>query len=352
MPESLRDNFNQVLPTLGKLSDKLNPETKIYRTIDFFSVAQAVESGELRLTRMADFNDKNEGVDRLVRALISSVFGDLIAGGSELSDSETAEKLILDERRCRFVSCWSSTAESHAMWSMYSPDQCSVRLQTTVGRLHELGMSALSESWKGYSIEEVADPVRVINAVDVDPVEYVDVHWLLKRLARRKALAVRLLKRTEWTNDLLQAATVRHTATRWRPYLEAAFLKGEAYQYESEIRLTLKRSWTPHQGFREMIKGEMERNIQFHADHPTLKRSGFPIVKDRLGELRSATDETELFLKMPRDFIQSICVDPRAATYKKGFIERYFEQRGIAICQSRSFSTAYLNLSNYPNRLI
>ena len=351
MNKSLRDIFNGYLPDLGKLSAKLHPETKIFRTVDFFSVAMALDSGQLRLTKMADFSDKNEGVDQLVRASISSVFGDIISVGAALQDSEGAAKHVLSERSCRFVSCWSLTPESHAMWSMYSPDQCSVRMQTTVGRLYQLGMSALDDSWLGYSIYENADRRRVINAVSVEPVKYVDIHWLLKRLARRKKLAVKLIKPAEWTNDLLQMATHRHTAPRWRPYLDAAFLKGEAYQYEAEVRLTLKLAWSPSGGYLDQLRSEIEQELSFFEENPSFKKLQNPIGRYRIDELKPVIDETQFFASMPPDFIQSICLDPRAAQHKKVFIENYFGSKSIAIEQSKSFGSAYLNLTTYPNCL-
>ncbi|NDP64110.1 hypothetical protein [Polaromonas sp.] len=148
-PEALETNLAPLFLELIRKNSKLEPSTPLYRITDFFSLAQTLSERRLWMTRVSTYPDQNEGVDRLVKTLYASARGEG-CGGFGAHDEFSAAKMVHAERNCRFVSCWSKNPESHAMWSMYSPDQASVKVQTSVGKLQELCALALAEQWSQY----------------------------------------------------------------------------------------------------------------------------------------------------------------------------------------------------------
>jgi len=323
---------------------KLEPQTKIFRITDFFSVAQALGRQRLHLTQVSTYSDPNEGVDRLVKQLFMAASGPG-CGAFGVHDSKSAELHVTKERQSRYVSCWSTNAESHAMWGMYSPDQCSIRLQTTVDKLQKLCAYAQAESLMKAVDATNDDPSdAVICEADVESVVYDDVHKLLNRLARRTRLARRVVKKTtpRFTEE---SATVQKKESRWREYLKSSLtLKDEAYKYEAEIRATVRFGWEPglraqllRADFKEALTADLERlRVNLWVIKPT-----HAAPKERMPASYSAP--------LLKGFFETACVDPRASKHKRAFIESYLEDAGIELVISKAYGLSYMELSAYPD---
>ncbi len=329
----------------------LSSETKVYRIVDFFSAADLAERGLLRLTRVSDYPDINEGVDPLAKALVTSVVGSCALPWDRMHDSFTTDGQIEQERRRQFVSCWSRTSESHAMWEMYSRDRCSVKLQTTVGKLLQVARDRMLSSWEFLNCDGSELREAVVLAADVFPVTYADLSRLFIRLSRRKQLALRLIKHSGFKDDFSGKGTPRsmqQLQKKWRPVLEARFLKDAAYTYEAEIRLCVRIG--KHENFsfvRDALTiiqslESMDLARRREMDHLT--------TRIKMSQPLSAADAPKsLEAKVSPDFIEAVCIDPRADEHKAKFIEEFFALKGIKVERSKSFDAAYKNLHAYPH---
>ena len=122
------------LSLLLEVDDSLSDQTPLFRIVDFFSAISMITDNSFMYTRADQFSDPNEGIDRLLRQLEVAIPGGG-CGGMGWWDEETANRHHEAVKRSYYVSCWSKNPESVAMWSLYSLDLCSVRLETTSGNL-------------------------------------------------------------------------------------------------------------------------------------------------------------------------------------------------------------------------
>lgn len=300
------------------------------------------------MTRVSTYPDQNEGVDRLVMALYASAKG-RGCGGFGAHDEASAAKMVHQERNCRFVSCWSKNPESHAMWSMYSPDHASVKAQTTVGKLQELCALALAEQWTYYHFkvgdEELKQTAFLCDA-EVLPVRYEDLQHLLKRLARRTRLARRIVKDTKFSLEKLRP-NGRNGSSQWTGFLEPSVLKHRAFEYEAEVRAALRFGWEP-----SLLSGlDEQRNRVLDAAKGSLEiLTGLKFMNSAAQPRVDETNLKHYSAPTPEGFISAAFIDPRAPAHKRDFIANFLREQGVEVKNSEAFGLSYAGLGAYPDR--
>jgi len=167
-----------------EISRELSSDTVLYRIVDFFSAAQIIGLQRFMLSRPDAFPDKNEGVDRLLMQLEVSL-GAKGCGGMGWADRESAKNALRKWQCSHYVSCWSQTKDSVAMWSLYSPDLTSIMISTTVRKLQALTDNFINE----YCFLRLSDSDRgkyVIICSDayMAPVKYISLNEVLKKISR------------------------------------------------------------------------------------------------------------------------------------------------------------------------
>jgi hypothetical protein len=347
MTQTSQPRLTEEILRLIRTKCALAPETKVYRICDFFSAVDAFDSGRLKLTRVSTYPDGNEGVDRLVRGLVVAGWGPG-CGPKGAHDLTTARKLVADERQCRFVSCWSRSVESHALWEVYSSDKSAVRVQTTVGLLQQACASALAEGWEALFTSGPESRFRagpLVCEAEVLEVCYEDLRHLLSRLSRRTRLARRLVKDHEFRID-------RHKGNRleskWQKYLKPSFLKDDTFAHEREIRISVRFGW-------ETLMGSGKGFDQCVSVFHTARSGSIPHLDDLAMLVRAAGNAPEALMPtayaapLPAEFIQSACVDPRAAEYKRSFMEAEFRRRGVPVVRSSALDLAVEGLDTFPD---
>ena len=328
---------------------KLDPTTKVYRIADFFSVAQMLERQKLWLTRVSAYEDLNEGIDRLVAGLF-------VAGGLGphsmrfgAHDEMTTDALVRRERASHFVSCWSINPESVAMWSMYSPDRASIKLQTTVGNLQELCARAVIEDWKLVQRKPDVAPRSRLAEARVVSAHYEDLHDLAKRLSRRAALAQRLIKAPPQLHGKRERTSGKQWFDRLRPALDrGVFLKHRAYAYEQEVRVSIRVGW--EESMKELAGARLADDMFRAAQKGDQK--DFEALIGICAAIQTADEangRSQLVVSMPEGMFQSACVDPRAPAYKRQFIENVLQRHGVEVTESHVFGVAHKDLSGYPD---
>jgi hypothetical protein len=131
------------MESILEVDEQFPPDAILYRTIDFFAAADIIHNQRLMFSRADTFHDRNEGVDRLLAQLEMIRANDCFGFG--WTDRESAQRHHDLFKRSHYISCWTKTAESVAMWSLYSPDLASVRISTKVGKLIEVAKNFLNK---------------------------------------------------------------------------------------------------------------------------------------------------------------------------------------------------------------
>jgi DNA-binding transcriptional ArsR family regulator len=95
----------------------------LYRIIDYFELIETLESGKLRVSSAANFSDRNELTGLILQTLDDPHF-------HPTTDAEMAH--LVDQQQASlhsyFVSCWTETRDSIAMWELYSPSRSAVQV--------------------------------------------------------------------------------------------------------------------------------------------------------------------------------------------------------------------------------
>lgn len=98
------------------IENKFEESEVLYRILDFFAAADIIKNSRLMFSRGDTFLDKNEGVDILLRQLELTHTHACINMG--WSDSESARKKHEQLKCGYYMSCWTQTRESVALWSL------------------------------------------------------------------------------------------------------------------------------------------------------------------------------------------------------------------------------------------
>lgn len=322
------DGIDSASEAYALLDPAITPDTLLFRVIDFYSAAQLLESGRLRLTRMTDFEDRNEGVSHLISTMLYSALGPSFTPEG-LTDAKSIEPFIQRDRLTRFVSCWTRTPESHAIWGLYSVDKSSVRIQTTAGKLHLAAQNCVAESWRDAT--DLVCTSHLISEASVEPVKYVFLAKLLSRLARRQRLANRLVQDRV---GKLHSPSIIRSRDKWEP-LTSGFVKDVAFEYEAEVRLSVALS--------PIVMGvvdQLKRIEDLSVDTRGAALQTFRGYVRRMRDMGVKEPPSHIEARVPPNFIESIAVDPRAPSYKRAFIERHFTDAGIDVLQASSFNSA------------
>jgi hypothetical protein len=294
------------------------------------------------------FPDKNEGIDRLLAQL--EISGYTRALGMGWHDDETVRTHHEKVKKSHYISCWSQTAESIAMWSLYSPDYSAVRISTTISKLR----SPLDALLSKYSFERLAASDlgnRVVVAVEghIAPVQYTDLSWIARKVTRRvkahRRLALRYTKQGKPLPQLNQIDPrfyEREQQRRLTDTKTTCRLKDISFQHEAEVRLSVRLGeevCSP-----DMLKDRilLDPSHQYHM-----------AMKDRLrawGFVSSAPLPSREFAPYEGDLIDTVAIDPRCPDHKATFIRQWFMDHGIPVVESKSFGYLSDSFDVYPER--
>jgi hypothetical protein len=240
------------------------------------------------------------------------------------------------------------------MWAMYSPEKCAVKMQTTIGKLLSVAGGALVDSWRivdDPTVDLAAEPRPMVCEADVLPVRYEDVHKLLPKLARRTGLARRLVNPNKPLNTGTIPKSILRMHERWARVFGGSILKDVSYSYESEIRICIRLGWEPSlANQRDLLGSSVDpliegASLSIDDQYATVIKGSLKLAQN----LRREHVPKDFMLNLPSNFIESVCIDPRAAKHKLTFMEGYFKGRGVLTERSSSFDSVCLELQEYPD---
>lgn len=331
---------------LISISSELSADTVLYRTMDFFSAASMYSNAKLMFSRADTFSDKNEGIDRLLNQLQVSYPGDY--GGMGWSNTATAHREHERVKQSHYVSCWSRTAESVAMWSLYSQDLCSVRVSTRLSKLLP-SMEALVSKYSlaRLTTNDLGSPVLVSVEARVEPVTYADISLISSRVSRRAMARQRLYARYKRKglnvpaiNEVDPRYWQREEQRRFSELSTTCRLKDSSFNHEAEVRLNVRI------GEMSCSQSILDTQALLDPDH-----QGHAILKDVLkvwGWVRNASIPEREFINCPLDLIENVAIDPRCPAHKAAFIRTWFKEHGIPIVKSTSFGCLPDSFTAFP----
>ncbi|GAB3387199.1 DUF2971 domain-containing protein [Massilia agri] len=325
-----------------EIDEQLKPETQLYRTLDFYGAASIVKERQLMFTRADNFDDRNEGVDRLLGQLETRSLN-----GMGWNDLESARLHHERFKRSHYISCWTTRRESVAMWSLYSPDHCSVRVETTVADL----AATLTQLAEKYSVTRVSSEklnqlVTVATHARMQKVLYRPLVTLSDRIQRR-VRAYRKIKAQqkprETLAEIFSAANLRYfqREEKRRIFLQRSpfLFKDESFQHEEEVRLVVKIGetvWT---------KELQEEQTCFSPGHEYFDAAKMSLTF--WGEVRSTPLPSREYASCG-NLVKSVAIDPRCPPHKAKFMRQWFLENGIPVAESTCFGYLPSRFEEFP----
>jgi hypothetical protein len=336
----------KVSPLL-EISDELDDETVLYRTIDFFGASSIVLNQDYMFTRADVFSDKNEGIERLLLQLKRAPSG---CGGVGWNDSITAKLQHEQIKKSHYISCWSKNPESVAMWSLYSQDYCSVRIATTVKQLKIVMNNFLNKYCLSNLTENELGDRKIISVEGrIAPVTYASLQELTKKASRRLKAYRRIderYKRKGIEKPKLDKIDKRYFERQQQRRLKelslTCNLKDNSFKHEDEVRLAIRLAETVCDKHILELKGIYD---PAHKHHITLKDD---LRLEEYG-LNETMPEREL-IDCPDDLIKSVAIDPRCPQHKAEFIRGWFQEKNIPVVDSTCFGYIADSFHVYPDK--
>lgn len=335
------------LSPLLKVDKSLNDDTILYRTLDFYSAADLITKNKLMFTRADQFEDPNEGIDRLLAQLEAS----LPESGCGMGWTNLDEAIEQHDyvKKSYSISCWSRNPESVAMWSLYSSDLCSVRVSTPVSKLKKVVSNYIEQhSPLDVSLEDEGTCKMVAVAGKIKTVDYSSLGEITKRVSRRLKAQNRILERYKrkglkrpFVTEMGENYFKRKQKRKLRELNETCNLKDISFKHEDEVRLSVQFGETKSIGL--ILRGQ-----------PYYFSSGIEkkVVDDNLQSL-SFLQENKIpkrnFLDCPEDLIESVAIDPRCPQHKKEFISNWFNNKGIEVVESSCFGYIANKFDIFPD---
>lgn len=297
----------------------------VYRFVSFFELYSIASRKQLRFTKAALFEDRNEAVGKVLQLQEDEFLRSFYVNPYYI---EKTHRTFLENA---FVSCWTREPEMIAIWALYSPDLRSVRIKTSVEKLEEaLRSYEGGNGWSGVEPQELTSDIQVTVDTFLEDVEYVDFLKLRDRIRQKYQDFERQFSEKnrgrdggvsteEFRRDYREHVGKKILDTEKRGLL----FKDRAYRHEHEVRAVIQvANLGPASWKRYVSATDMKRF--FMAPYE-------PLAPNTL--------EPALFIKVPDDFIEEVCVDPRCPAYVLEVYKDILSPFGLNFAQSPAFGS-------------
>lgn len=332
----------------------LNRTQQVHRIVDFFSAAQVVSEHILYVPLTTKFEDPNEGLDAAIDLL--AISAGPCAGITRVfrSQAEFVEHQRTIASRS-YVSSWTMTKESVAMWALYSTDHSSVQITTTIASL-EQAASALAavDANPMPAITSGAQSGQFLNSSKISAVQYDDLSSIGRKIDRRRRAYDKLTGTGKIVpHKSLTAMSDRDSFRSMQYQFSALELKDSSFAHESEIRLVLTYSpYTPSTlavaaiSLQEML-ARPDTNINLPEHDSAMLAYARAILREEALRQKLVCKDS-ISLPLQPDFISNVTIDPRCSPHKRNFIQAYFKTYGIPVLESKCFGHASSHFSVTP----
>lgn len=208
----------------------------LYRIMDFFEFVALIKSGTLRVSSATRFSDVNE----LIGAFLSSLDDPRF---HPYTQEEMAERITQhhESKQGSFISSWTESRDSIAMWELYSPDARSIQLGVRKNSLEAAFRSHSHENSFAKAHKAKADDGRILfYPAESGSCEYVNFEEMLASLRERYESFYGKQAAEHIANGTFETAYNEFAEKRSIDFKKALFFKDYAYSHEKEYRFTLR----------------------------------------------------------------------------------------------------------------
>lgn len=323
--------------------------TTVYRIVDFFSAADIISNKRFMFSRADTFQDANEGIDRLLAQLESA---GLVKGclGMGWNNEDSAMKSHNQLQCSHYISCWSQTRDSVAMWSLYSKDLCSIQISTKTSKLQTIAENFIEKySFMRLKESDSGKSIVICANARIAPVTYQSLTYLLKKVSRRFKAYSRLGTRYQKEGKDFPSRPgkipalffEREKHRRIFTSGDACLLKDISFDHEKEIRIVIRLGEETCHEQTLKLKEFIDPSHPYHI-----------LIKGDLnlfGNIKTANVPKKEFISCPDDFIEAVTIDPRCPAHKEAFMRNWFEGHGIQVIKSDCFGYLPKMFHVYPS---
>lgn len=299
-----------------------------------------LRTNKFRIAKASTFEDENEAIELILKGL--QIIAGPCRGGignSWEGDHNAALSAHIKTKHSAYISSWTTSPESVAMWSLYSINQVGVRIKTKLDKLESLAQDYRDKNKPSQNYKADNDFTSGVTTAYVKPVSYVNVKNMFKRVSRRK-------KAYDKVEEKLLANGIQpynpggppDSYERYNNFLGLPSLpyliKDEAYSHEHEVRMVLRLGKFSHKAFLKICE----------ATKSDIKpRSILEVITELEGHdggLENCDNEDFLdmaYMDITNNFIEEICIDPRTPLHISNEIKSILEQFNIPIVTSDAF---------------
>jgi len=323
------------LNPLLQIHPSLTADTVAYRTMDFFSAAELITKRTLMFSRADTFPDRNEGIDRLLGGLELAIPNS--GCGLGWTNDTTAREIHERAKRSHLISCWSKNSESVAMWSMYSTDNCSVRISTRISKLSMVAENLMMKyAFARLTNADIGKPVVVAVEGRIAPIDYVCLASISRKVTNRLKARNRLAARYARKGSVLPTLTKinpryfeREKFRRIDELRKSFNMKDSSFEHEAEIRIAVRLAEEECSERLLQEQAFLDPQHEYHALANDIVRVFGLVTKTQLLERE--------FVQCPENFVETIAIDPRCPAHKASFIRDWFRGQGIKVVESSCF---------------
>lgn len=312
------------------MNNNLNDNTILYRFVNFYECYDILKNKKFRFQKLSCMADKNEGLGYMLymqQDYLSRI---------RVATNDKIESELRKYQNNIFISSWTKESDLIALWSLYSPDCSSVRIETTVKKLREIAQNYLnSNHWNQGLDLDPGDPRLVCHTTGVDEVSYIDFYATSQRIKSHWEKMYSELEEP-WGNNRQEAYDNKHIFDKYRDnckhldYSHNWRLKDISYKYENEVRINID------VGIRDKYPiHSQERNAALYGVLDYAPEGHFP---------------DSIYLDVNDDFIERICIDPRCPEFKTKTIIDVLSNFNIKISTSKAFGYA-LHLDEFSIKI-
>ncbi|WP_158074638.1 DUF2971 domain-containing protein [Rodentibacter ratti] len=262
------------------MNEQNQEDFPIYRIMSIYEFYELYNRKKLKLTSYSKQSDKDDGLEKSILFILMKDFFD---------------DLHKNIRKTQYMTCWTKTRESVAMWSLYSPCKESILVKTTRNKLRDV----LQKLKYPYSVN-LKDEFVVEN-YSIQNADYKNLMELLNDIDRGRK------------ENLLSIGM----------NIETKFLKDVSYQHENEVRGSV------------VIEYPVDlASIHLLAEYVDDIYQGRDIPADVQMELTYNTKydlPPVIYAITDSNFIEEISFDPRMAPYKRDVLIEMLKIRDKSI---------------------
>jgi hypothetical protein len=293
---------------------------RLYRIVDFYELMETIREEKLRVPSARGFSDPNELIGILFATLRHPLFSP--------HTQEGVDQLISDQqlmKESHYISCWTETRDSIAMWEIYSPTRTSVQIEVDDSAV----MASLMEFFRENSFAKghgapANHPETFFYPPERGECRYVDLFSLYVNLKSRwdkyESASEEAVKNSDMSKFYdLHSHMVEEAQKEWK---ELGFSKDIAYAHEKEVRFLLHGA---------------RRNERAYED--CKNDSNFILFDTHLRPSTCEETGENVFADFPRSHVKKVYLDGRAPDWLAKIQTKLIMEHGIEVSRSPAYGS-------------